>query len=53
MSFTLDITKVVDYLHLNKSLDADALSVSLVPSSAIPGSAPITVGRISVYRQAA
>jgi tyrosinase len=31
MSFTLDITKVVDYLHLNKSLDADALSVSLVP----------------------
>jgi tyrosinase len=52
MSFTLDITKVVDYLHLNKSFDTEELSVSLVPSSAIPGSAPITVGRISVYRQA-
>ena len=52
MSFTLDITKVVDHLHLNKLFDSDELSVSLVPSSAIPGSAPITVGRISVYRQA-
>ena len=52
MSFTLDITEVVDHLHLNKSFDTDELSVSLLPSSAIPGSAPITVGRISVYRQA-
>jgi len=52
MSFTLDITEIVDRLHLNKSFDGEELSVSLVPSRAIPGSAPITVGRISVYRQA-
>jgi len=52
MSFTLDITKVVDRLHLNQSFDTDELSVSLVPSSAIPGNAPISVGRISLYRQA-
>jgi tyrosinase len=51
MSFTLDITKVIDQLHLGQSFDLDTLHVSLVPSRAIPGSAPITVGRISVYRQ--
>jgi len=51
MSFTLDITKVIDQLHLSQSLDLDTLSVSLVSSRAIPGSAPITVGRISIYRQ--
>src|SRR5271163_118763 len=44
MSFTLDITKVVDHLYLNKAFDTEELSVSLVPASAIPGSAPITVG---------
>jgi tyrosinase len=51
MNFTLDITKVVDQLHLDRSFDVDTLNVSLVPSQAIPGSAPITVGRISIYRQ--
>jgi tyrosinase len=51
MNFTLDITKVVDQLHLNQSFDLDSLSVNLVSSSAIPASDPITVGRISIYRQ--
>jgi tyrosinase len=51
MSFTLDITKVIDQLHLGQSFDLDTLYVSLVSSRAIPGSAPITVGRISIYRQ--
>lgn len=51
MSFTLDITKVIDQLHLSGAFDPQTLYVSLVSSRAIPGSAPITVGRISVYRQ--
>jgi tyrosinase len=51
MSFTLDITKVIDQLHLSQSFDLDTLHVSLVSSRAIPASAPITVGRISIYRQ--
>lgn len=52
MSFTLDITKVVDELHLSQSFNLDTLNVSLVPARSIPGNAPITVGRISIYRQA-
>ena len=51
MSFTLDITKVIDQLHLSHSLDADTVNVSLVPSMAISGSTPVMVGRISIYRQ--
>lgn len=51
MSFVLDITKVIDQLHISQSFNLDTLHVSLVPSRAIPGSSPITVGRISIYRQ--
>lgn len=51
MNFTLDITKVTDRLHLSQSLNLDTLTVSLVPTRPIPASTPITVGRISIYRQ--
>jgi tyrosinase len=51
MNFTLEITKAIDQLHLSQSFDLDTLHVNLVPSRAIPGTAPITVGRISIYRQ--
>ena len=51
MNFTLDITKVIDQLHLDQSFNIDTLQVSLVSNIAIPGSNPITVGRISIYRQ--
>lgn len=51
MNFTLDITKVVDQLHLSQSFDLDTLNVNLVASGQIPGSAALTVGRISIYRR--
>ncbi|HEY4379569.1 MAG TPA: tyrosinase family protein [Acidobacteriaceae bacterium] len=51
LSFVLDISKVVDTLHLSKSLDVDSLSVKLVPNREIPDHAQITVGRISIYRK--
>jgi tyrosinase len=51
LNFVLDITKVIDTLHLDHGLDADALQVRIVPHRPIPDQAEITVGRISVYRQ--
>jgi hypothetical protein len=42
---------VIDELHLSQSFDLDTLNVSLVPNSSVPESKPITVGRISIYRQ--
>jgi len=51
MTFTLDITKVIDQLHLNQSFNLDTLNVNLVPNRYVPPSTPITVGRISIYRQ--
>jgi tyrosinase len=51
INYTLDITKVIDELHLSNSFNLDTLNVSLVPNSYVPDSKPITVGRISIYRQ--
>ena len=51
MTFTLDITKVIDQLHLSQSFNLDTLNVNLVPNRYVPPSTPITVGRISIYRQ--
>ena len=52
LDFVLDITKIVDALHLNHALDADSLHVTIVPYQQVPDAAQITVGRISIYRQA-
>jgi tyrosinase len=51
LSFTLDITDIVDALHLNNALDVDTLQVSIVPDKAVPDYAQITIGRISIYRK--
>ena len=51
LSFVLDITKIIDALHLNKALDVDSLQVAGVPHRAVPEQAQITIGRVSVYRQ--
>jgi tyrosinase len=51
LNFILDITKIVDALHLQNAFDADSLKVALVPRRALPDQAKITVGRISVYRE--
>ena len=52
LSFVLDITHTIDQLYLDHAFDAGSLRVSFVPRRALPGKADITVGRISVYRQA-
>jgi tyrosinase len=51
LTFVMDITKIVDALHLNNALAVDSLPVRIVPHRAIPDQAQITVGRVSIYRQ--
>lgn len=51
LSFVLDITKIIDTLHLGKALDVDSLRVTLVPHRPVPDHAEVTVGRVSLYRQ--
>jgi tyrosinase len=50
LSFVLDISDIVDRLHLSQQLTADALRVTVVPNQPVPADAAITVGRISLYR---
>jgi tyrosinase len=52
LTFLLDVTPIIDELHLAKTLDVGSLRVSIVPSRALSTKADITVGRISLYRQA-
>lgn len=51
LSFTLEITKIVDALHLSDSLTQDSLQVTIVSHRPIPEQVPITIGRISIYRK--
>jgi tyrosinase len=51
LTFVVDITDIIDSLHLRGKFDAKALNVRLVPSRPIPEQAQVSIGRISVYRQ--
>jgi tyrosinase len=51
LNFVLDITKIIDALHLKNALDVDSVKVRIVPHHMIPDQAQITVGRVSIYRQ--
>jgi tyrosinase len=51
LTFVLDITTIVDDLHLNDALDVDALEVRIVPVTPVPERAQVRIGRISIFRQ--
>ena len=51
LTFVLEITKIVDALHLTNTLDVDALDVRIVPVKPVPEAAQISIGRISIFRQ--
>jgi tyrosinase len=51
LTFVLNVTPVIDALHLSHSLDVDALRVSVIPADELPENADITVGRVSLYRE--
>lgn len=51
LNLVLDITDVVDTLHLTNGLDGDSLNVRIVPANEVRDEDQITVGRVSIYRQ--
>lgn len=51
ITYTLEITRIVDRLHLSDNFDVDELAVYLVPFETIPDAAQVRIGRISIYRQ--
>jgi tyrosinase len=51
LTYVLDITHVIDTLHLSGALNADQLHVRLVPVRPVPDAAQVSIGRISVFRQ--
>lgn len=51
LTFILDMTPVIDELHLKNELDVESLGVSVIPSGPLPEKVDITVGRISIYRE--
>jgi tyrosinase len=51
LSFLLDISPIVDRMHLDNALNTDNIRVTIVPNHQVPDSAPITIGRISIYRE--
>jgi tyrosinase len=53
VTFVLEITQVIDALHLAGKLDANQLGVRLVPTRPVPEAAQVSIGRISIYRQGA
>lgn len=51
LTFVLDITHIIDALHLAGNLNVSQLHVRLVPRRPVPESAQVSIGRISVFRQ--
>jgi tyrosinase len=51
VTFVLEITGIIDKLHVQNALEGGRLNVRLVPLNPVPAAAEISVGRISVYRQ--
>ena len=51
LNYALEITKIVDALHLEDKLDVDTLGIRFVPTNPVSKSAKISIGRVSIYRQ--
>lgn len=52
ITHVLDITRIIDELHLAGDLNLDHLNVRVVPRTPLDERSDVTIGRISVYRQA-
>jgi len=51
LTFVLEITHIIDAMHLAGALNASQLQVRLVPIKPVPEAAQISIGRISIFRQ--
>jgi tyrosinase len=52
LTTVFDITNIVDRLHMSQALDVEHLPVHFVPSSNAGPQQSVSVGRVSIYRQA-
>ena len=51
LDFALEITDIVDALHLSGDADLAELQVRIVPETPVREADNVTIGRVSVYRQ--
>ena len=51
LNFSIEISHVIDTLHLRGALNVNQLHVNIVPRKPVPNQEPVTIGHISVYRQ--
>jgi tyrosinase len=51
INYNLEVTDIVDQLHLEDGFDVNELAVDVVPLESVPEAARIRIGRISLYRQ--
>ena len=51
LTFVLEITRVIDKLHLEGALGAGQIHVRLVPMQPVPEAAQVSIGRIAIFRQ--
>ena len=51
LTIALEITNIIDTLHLTNALDVDALDVRIVPVRPVPEEAQVSIGRVSIFRQ--
>lgn len=51
LTFIVNITDIIDDLHLNNDLDVNSLNVDITPSHAINEDHKISIGRISIHRE--
>ena len=47
-----EVTDIVDRLHLENSFDVDSLPVRIVPVHPVADEVGLSIGRISIFRQA-
>jgi tyrosinase len=50
LTVALEITDIVDRLHLNNALDADKLNIRIFPANPVAKEDNITIGRFSIFR---
>lgn len=50
-TFVLEITNIVDELHLQNAFDLDKLEIRIEPLTPVPEEANVSIGRVSIFRQ--
>ncbi|MEM0578762.1 tyrosinase family protein [Flavobacterium polysaccharolyticum] len=51
LTFIIDITNIIDDIHLESGLDIESLDVKIATKKTISNSDDITIGRVSIYRK--